>query len=82
MPTQNEEKDELYKTIEKKIMEIKALEHFIYSKELEDFVSQIYSIDPFYYSMEVSSDNIVQDVQFGVKMRINQLKDQIKGYIS
>ena len=80
MPTQNEEKDELYKTIEQRIMEIKVLEHFIYSKEFKDFVSEIYSKNPFYYR-EVGSVDIVQNVQIGVNMRINQLKDQVKDYI-
>lgn len=81
MPTVSETKDMHYKTIEKRITTIKALEHFISSKELANFVSDIYQKDPFYYAMGIGSDDILQEVKTGVAISIGQLKEQVKGYI-
>lgn len=81
MPTFSEEKDAHYRVIEQRIMMAKALEHFIGSEELKDFVSHMYQIDPFYSAMGVGSDDILQEVRTGVTICIEQLKDQVKGYL-
>lgn len=81
MPTVSETKDMHYKTIEKRITTIKALEYFISSKEFKDFVSDIYQKDPFYYAMGVGSDDILQEIKTGVAINVGQLKEQVKGYI-
>ena len=81
MPTASEEKNAHYRVIEQRIMMSKALEHFISSKEFEDFVSDIYLKDPFYYAMGVGSDDILQEVKTGVSINIGQLREQVKGYL-
>ena len=81
MPTIGETKNTHYRVIEQRIMMSKALEHFITSKELEDCIQHIYQIDPFYSAMEVGSDDILQEVKTGVNICIEQLKDQVKGYL-
>jgi hypothetical protein len=81
MPTVSEEKNAHYRVIEQRIMMSKALEHFIGSKEFENFVSDIYQKDPFYSAMGVGSDDILQEVKTGVTICIGQLKEQVKGYL-
>lgn len=81
MPTMSEEKDAHYRVIEQRIMMTKALEHFIASEAFENFVSNIYQIDPFYSAMGVGSDDILQEVRTGVAICIGQLKEQVKGYL-
>lgn len=81
MPTMSEEKNAHYRVIEQRIMMAKALERFAASKEFEDFVSDIYQKDPFYYAMGVGSDDILQEVKTGVAICIGQLKEQVKGYL-
>ena len=81
MPTASETKDMHYKTIEKRIMTIKALEHFLTSKEFANFVSNTYQNDPFYYAMSIGANEIVQEIRIGVGISIDQLKEQVKDYI-
>lgn len=81
MPTISETKNTHYRVIEQRIMMSKALEHFITSKEFENFVSDTYQKDPFYYAMGVGSDDILQEVKSGVMISIGQLKEQVKGYL-
>lgn len=81
MPTVSEEKNAHYRVIEQRIMMSKVLEHFISSKEFEDFVSDTYQKDPFYYAMGITSDDILQEIKTGVTICIEQLKDQVKGYL-
>ena len=81
MSTVSEEKDAHYRVIEQRIMMAKALEHFIGSKELGDFVSDIYMKDPFYSALGVGSDDILQEIETGVRICIGELKDQVKGYL-
>lgn len=81
MPTVSEEKNAHYRIIEQRIMMSKALEHFISSKELKDFVSDIYQKDLFYSAMGIGSDDILQEVKTGVMICIGQLKEQVKGYL-
>lgn len=81
MPTMSEEKNAHYRVIEQRIMMAKTLEHLIGSEELKDFVSHICLIDPFYSAMGVGSDDILQEVKTGVTICIEQLKDQVKGYL-
>ncbi len=81
MPTISEEKNAHYRVIEQRIMMAKALEHFVASEKLKDFVLEIYQKDPFYSAMGVGSDDILQEVKTGVAISIGQLKEQVKGYI-
>lgn len=81
MPTASEEKNAHYRVIEQRIMMAKALERFIGSEELKDFVSDIYLKDPFYYAMGITSDDLLQEVRTGVTICIGQLKEQVKGYL-
>lgn len=81
MPTVSEEKNTHYRVIEQRIMMSKALERFIGSEEFKDFVSDRYQKDPFYYAMGVGSDDILQEIKTGVTICIEQLKDQVKGYL-
>ena len=81
MPTASETKNTHYRVIEQRIMEIKALERFINSNDFEESVSFIYQKDPFYSAMGVGSDDILQEVKTGVTICIEQLKEQVKGYI-
>ena len=81
MPTASEEKNAHYRVIEQRILMARALERFVTSKELENFVSEIYSKDPLYSAMGVGSDDILQEIKTGVTICIEQLKDQVKGYL-
>lgn len=81
MPTVSEEKNAHYRVIEQRIMMARVLEHFISSKEFEDFVSDICMKDPFYFAMGIGSDDILQEVRTGVTICIEQIKDQVKGYL-
>ena len=85
MPTVSEEKDAHYRVIEQRIMMARALEHFIGSTEFEDFVSDIvsdtYQKDHFYYANGIKSDDLLQEIKTGVTICIEQLKDQVKGYL-
>jgi len=81
MPTISEEKNAHYRVIEQRIMMARVLEHFIGSREFKDFVSGTYQKDPFYSDMGVGSDDILQEVKTGVTICIEQLKDQVKGYL-
>lgn len=81
MPTVSEEKNAHYRVTEQRILMARALERFVTSKELENFVSEIYSKDSFYSAMGVESEDILQEVRTGVNICIEQLKDQVKGYL-
>lgn len=85
MPTASEEKDAHYRVIEQRIIMAKALERFINSTQFEDFVSDtvsdIHQKDPFYYAMGITSDDLLQEIKTGVTICIEQLKDQVKGYL-
>lgn len=81
MPTVSEEKDANYRVIEQRIMMARALERFITSKEFKDFVSDTYKKDNFYYAAGIKSDDILQEIMTGVTICIEQLKDQVKGYL-
>lgn len=81
MPTASEEKNAHYRVIEQRILMARALERFVTSKELENFVSEIYSKDPFYSAMGVGSDDILQEIKTGVAINIGQLREQVKGYL-
>lgn len=81
MPTVSEEKDAHYRVIEQRILMARAIERFVTSKELENFVSEIYSKDPFYSAMGVGSDDILQEIKTGVAINIGQLREQVKGYL-
>jgi len=85
MPAAREEKNAHYRVVEQRIMMARALEHFIGSKEFEDFVSDTvsdtYQKDPFYYAMGITSDDLLQEIKTGVTICIEQLKDQVKGYL-
>lgn len=81
MPTASEEKNAHYRVIEQRILMARALERFANSKEFEDFVTDIYMKDPFYSAMGVGSDDILQEIRTGVNICIEQLKDQVKGYL-
>ena len=81
MPTISEEKNAHYRVIEQRIMMARALEHLIASNDFEDSVLDIYQNDPLYSAMGVGSDDILQEVKTGVTICIEQLKDQVKGYL-
>lgn len=81
MPTFSEEKDAHYRVIEQRIMMAKVLERFITSKDFEESVSYMYKKDTFYSDMGVEPDDILQVVKTGVTICIEQLKDQVKGYL-
>ena len=81
MPTVSEEKNAHYRVIEQRILMARVLERFVTSKELENFVSEIYSKDPFYSAMGVESEDILQEVKTGVSINIGQLREQVKGYL-
>lgn len=81
MPTASEEKNAHYRVIEQRIMMSRALEHLIGSNDFEDFVSDMYQNDPLYSAMGVGSDDILQEIKTGVTICIEQLKDQVKGYL-
>lgn len=81
MPTTSEEKNAHYRVIEQRILMARALERFATSKELENFVSEIYSKDSFYSAMGVESEDILQEVKTGVSINIGQLREQVKGYL-
>ena len=81
MPTVSEEKNAHYRVIEQRVSMAKVLEHFINCKDFAESVSFIYQKDPFYYNMGVESDDLLQEVETGIKICIEQLKDQVKGYL-
>ena len=81
MSTASEEKNAHYRVIEQRILMAKVLERFINCKDFEESVSFIYQKDPFYSAMGVGSDDILQEVKTGVTICIEQLKDQVKGYL-
>lgn len=81
MSTASEEKNAHYRVIEQRILMAKVLERFINCKDFEESVSFIYQKDPFYSNMGVESDDILQEVKTGVTICIEQLKDQVKGYL-